>query len=126
MEGIDRTENLSRVERAGSQQQRRRRMTDEEFKEYLEREKDNPGGGAPERDTEDKPESGAPDASKLGVDILDIRLRSVHDLSKIEQPETAVTSISIDSPGIEDSERPQEDEAEKPKAKPEKRIDTLV
>ncbi len=124
MEGIDRIENPHRVERTGSQQQRRRRMTDEEFKEYLEREKDNPEGG-PHRESE-TPGAQTPvpahDSLSLGLDILDIRLRSVHDITKIEPADSASTPVSLEAEEIEDTERPPE----RPEEKPEKRIDTII
>lgn len=124
MEGIDRTENLHRVERTGSQQQRRRRMTDEEFKEYLEREKDNPEGGLPrEKETPgEQPSVAAHDSLSRGLDILDIRLRSVRDLRKIEPAEITGAHVNLATVELEDTERPPE----KPEEKPDKRIDTIV
>ena len=80
MEGIDRIEHAYRVDPAGKQGQRKRRDSDEEFKEYLEHERDEAGEHESREEApraEKHSETPADLLAGIG-DIVDIRLRFVH------------------------------------------------
>ncbi|MEP0815048.1 MAG: hypothetical protein HRF49_10350 [bacterium] len=106
MDGIDRIDRAYRVDPAGYGQ-RRRRDTEEEFREFLEKERE-------EREREEKRRSESQDAreqtpsggiaSELPPDIVDIRLRTIHNFNAV-----------ADSDGVEaegEIERPENAEGE--------------
>jgi len=111
MERLDGIENVRRVKGATSAQ-KRRRFTDEEFKEYLESEKEKEEEQEKARDDTaqkeslDEKEKVEPDSLLLGVDIVDIRLRDVHKIdssslaakreTESAEPEDATSDMAED------------------------------
>lgn len=113
MDGIDRIDRTYRVDPAGHGP-RRRRDTDEEFREFLEREREEREREERQRGESSGETPAPPDraAPELPADIVDIRLRTIHNFE-------AVADFPKSDPGgeIEKQDASGDDEMQ-PEAEP--------